>query len=139
MSTQTWIIDLSAEECADLLAASSLGRLGVVVEGRPEIFPVNHVYDRDRACVVFPTNARTKLRAALTWPWVSFEVDGIDPGEAGGWSVLVVGRAEEVTEPEEIARAAEQRHVLWRAGENVRWIRIVPATVTGRRISAVTR
>jgi hypothetical protein len=42
-----------------------------------------------------------------------------------------------VTDPEEIARVSARRHVLWRSGETVRWVRIVPSKVTGRRISAV--
>ena len=112
----TYLIDLDAEDCADLLAASTLGRLGVVVEGRPEIFPVNHVYDRDSGCIWFPTNARTKLRAALDWPWVAFEVDGVDPDGDGGWSVAVVGKAEVVTDPGEVARAARERNMGGPAG-----------------------
>ena len=139
MATQTWLIHLSADDCADLLAASTLGRLGVVIDGRPEIFPVNHVYDRDTGTVAFPTNDRTKLHAALDWPFVAYEVDGVEPGDEGGWSVAVVGRAEEITDPGVIARLSRERHVLWRPGETSRWIRIVPEKVTGRRISAVVR
>lgn len=139
MATQTWLIHLSADDCADLLAASTLGRLGVVIDGRPEIFPVNHVYDRDTGTVAFPTNDRTKLHAALDWPFVAFEVDGVEPDDESGWSVALVGRAEEITDPGDIARLSRERHVLWRPGETSRWIRIVPEKVTGRRISAVVR
>jgi nitroimidazol reductase NimA-like FMN-containing flavoprotein (pyridoxamine 5'-phosphate oxidase superfamily) len=136
---QTWLIDVSAGECADLLATSTVGRLAVVTSGRPEIFPVNHVYDHPSGCVVFPTKAGTKLHAALDWPWVAFEVDGLDPSGDGGWSVLVVGRAEEITDADEVARSARARAVLWAAGPGVHWVRIVPSKVTGRRISAVIR
>jgi uncharacterized protein len=86
-----------------------------------------------------PTKAGTKLRAALDWPWVAFEVDGLDPDGGGGWSVLVVGRAEEVTDSDLVARAAAARQVLWAAGRGTHWIRIVPWEVAGRRISAVVR
>ena len=113
MSVMTVLVDIDPLECADLLAASTFGRLGVIVEGRPEIFPVNHVYDRQTGCVAFPTNARTKLHAALDWPWVAFEVDGVQPDGRGGWSVLVVGSAEVITDPEDIARlAADRRRCL---------------------------
>jgi nitroimidazol reductase NimA-like FMN-containing flavoprotein (pyridoxamine 5'-phosphate oxidase superfamily) len=131
----TYVVEIPPDECAVLLASSSLGRLGVVVSGRPEIFPVNHVYDRESGCIVFPTTDGTKQRAALDWPWVAFEVDGDQPEGGAAWSVLVVGRAEELTDPDEIARLAGQRHVLWRAGSGVSWLRIVPSNVTGRRIS----
>lgn len=136
---QTLLIEIPAEECAERLASSELGRLGVVASGRPEIFPVNHVYDRESGCVVFPTKSGTKLFAALDWPWVAFEVDGLEPDGDGGWSVLVVGRAEEVTDPSEIERIAPTRRVLWAAGSGTRWVRIVPSKVTGRQISAVVR
>lgn len=136
MTVRTWHIDMTREECEALLAASPLGRLGVVVDGRPEIFPVNHVFDPRSGCVVFPTNRRTKLAAALDWPWVAYEVDGIEPDDTGGWSVAIVGRAEVVTDPLEIARIRPLRRVMWAAGRDVLWIRIVPSKMTGRRISA---
>jgi hypothetical protein len=136
MTALTYLVDIGPDGCADLLASSTLGRLGVFVDGRPEIFPVNHVYDRPSDAVVFPTNSRTKLRAALNWPWVAFEVDGVDSDDGSGWSVLVVGRAEEITDPDVIARVSSQRHIPWAAGEFARWIRIVPTKVTGRRICA---
>jgi len=139
MTVQTWLIDITPEECEDLLAASSLGRLGVVIDGRPEIFPVNHVLDRTTGTVAFPTNTGTKLHAALHWPFVAYEVDGIAPDGESGWSVLVVGRAEEITDRDEIERLSRQRHVLWRPGETSRWLRIVPDKVSGRRISAAVR
>jgi uncharacterized protein len=137
VTVQTWLVDLSVEQCEDLLARSPLGRLGVIVDGRPEIFPVSHVFDRTGRCVAFPTNERTKLHAARNWPWVAFEVDGLEADGEGGWSVLVVGRAEEITEPEEIERLSSMRRAHWRSGDAVRWIRIVPSKTTGRRIRAV--
>jgi uncharacterized protein len=136
MSVMTYLVDIHPDACADLLASSTLGRLGVIVDGRPEIFPVNHVYDRQTGCVAFPTNGRTKLHAALDWPWVAFEVDGLERDGGAGWSVLVVGRAETITDPEDITRVAQNRHVLWAGGEAVTWIRIVPSKMTGRRICA---
>ncbi len=139
MAALTYLVDIGPDGCADLLASCTLGRLGVIVDGRPEIFPVNHVYDRPSGFVVFPTNTRTKLHAALNWPWVAFEVDGLEPDEGGGWSVLVVGRAEEITDPVVIARVASQRHIPWAAGDGARWVRIVPSKVTGRRICAAER
>lgn len=139
MTVRTWLIDIAAEECEELLTRATLGRLGVIVDGRPEIFPVNHVFDLQTRCVAFPTNARTKLHAALDWPWVAYEVDGVEADDAGGWSVLVVGRAEEITDPADIARLEALRHVLWRSGHPMHWLRLVPSKMTGRRISATVR
>jgi nitroimidazol reductase NimA-like FMN-containing flavoprotein (pyridoxamine 5'-phosphate oxidase superfamily) len=139
MSPQTWLLYLTDEGCARLLATSTMGRLAVIVDGHPEIFPVNHVLDDLSGCVVFPTTAGTKLHAALDWPSVAFEVDGVEAAGAEGWSVLVIGRAEEITDAGEMAGVAARREVLWAAGEAARWIRIVPTKVTGRRIGAAGR
>jgi nitroimidazol reductase NimA-like FMN-containing flavoprotein (pyridoxamine 5'-phosphate oxidase superfamily) len=139
MTVRTWELDIAPSECVELLAGTPMGRLGVIVDGRPEIFPVNHVYDRETDCVVFPTNERTKLHAALDWPWVAYEIDGVEPGDGGGWSVSLVGRAEEITDLAEIQRNAKNRHVLWAAGNTAHWMRIVPNKMTGRRISAVVK
>lgn len=132
----TYVVDMHPHDCAQLLASSSLGRLGVVVAGRPQIFPVNHVYDHVRGCVTFPTCDGAKLHAALDWPWVAYEVDGVAADGEAGWSVLVVGRAEEITDEDEIDRLARRRKVPWRAGPGVTWLRIVPTEVSGRRICA---
>lgn len=133
MTIGTWLVDLSEEACVKLLTEADLGRLAVMVDGRPEIFPVNHVFDEVDGYVTFPTNANTKLHAALHWPYVAFEVDGMD--DISGWSVLVVGAAEEITDPDVIARVAARRNTVWRAGAFMHWLRIVPEKITGRRIS----
>jgi len=134
MTTLTWVLAITDAECDAYLAESNLGRLGVIVDGKPEIFPVNHVFDRENRCVAFPTNAMTKLHAALSWPYVAFEIDAMNSAEASGWSVLVVGRAEEIDDAAEISRLSAQRTAVWRSDERVHWIRIVPEKITGRRI-----
>lgn len=137
MAIHTWRVEIAPEDCAELLAGAVLGRLGVIVDGRPEIFPVNHVYDESTGSIVFPTNERTKWRAALAWPWVAFEVDGMDADRASGWSVAVVGRVEEVEDPAEVARLARRRTVAWMGGcdPTTHWMRIVPVKTTGWRIT----
>ena len=134
MKITTWIVAITPEECEQLLAASSLGRIAVVVDGRPQILPVNHVFDRENRSVAFPTNAGTKLHAALNWPFVAFEIDAMNETDPSGWSVLVVGHAEELTDKDEIAQLSSQRAAVWRTSEHEHWIRIIPDTITGRRI-----
>lgn len=127
------LIHMDREECEERLASARLGRLGVLVDGRPEIFPVLHAFDRSNGTIVFETNERTKLNAALQWPWVAYQVDALEAEDGSkGWSVLVVGRAEEITEPAEIEHVASLGP-LWSTSDQVRWIRIVPDKVTGRR------
>ena len=133
------LIALDPEDCADLLASAPLGRLAVVVDGRPEVFPVNHVYDRASGCVAFASQPGTKLDAALRGSWVAFEADGVSADGSRGWSVLVVGRAEVIDAPETIARMDQGRDRLWRTVGNARWVRVVPSKMTGRRICAADR
>jgi nitroimidazol reductase NimA-like FMN-containing flavoprotein (pyridoxamine 5'-phosphate oxidase superfamily) len=137
VAIQTWRIEITPEECAALLDGAALGRLGVIVAGRPEIFPVHHVYDASTGTIVFPTNERTKWRAALDWPWVAFEVDGMDADRTGGWSVAVVGRAEELTDGAEIARLAQRRAAPWGGGRGPGppRLRLGASTVTGWRVA----
>ncbi len=132
----TWLEHLSDADCRERLAAATLGRISVMVDGHPEIFPVNHVYDRSLG-VTFPTNARTKLHAALEWPWICFEIDGLEPSGNGGWSVLVVGRALEVTDATTCEDLALRRTVRWGTAPDLRWLQIKATKVTGRRISHV--
>lgn len=67
----------------------------------------------------------------------AFEVDHIDDAPSQGWSVLVFGRAEYVTDP------AAARHLVgaarsapWAGGDRELRVRIAPERVTGRRIGA---
>jgi hypothetical protein len=71
--------------------------------------------------------------------WVAFEADGVAADGSRGWSVLVVGHAEEVDDAELIARLSTGRERLWRTGGTARWVRIMPSKVTGRRLCAVDR
>jgi len=134
VTTQTWLIHLNPGECALRLAESTLGRLGVIVSGRPEVFPVNYVIDAASGCVAFPTQPGTKLASALDWPWVGFEIDGVEHDE--GWSVMIVGRAEEISDPHVVERLRSYQRVGWRKSDSDRWLRVVPTKVSGRRIRA---
>jgi uncharacterized protein len=66
---------------------------------------------------------------------VAFEVDGTDAATRTGWSVVVRGEAVEVTDPAELARLRGLPLYPWAPGAKSRYVRILPALVTGRRIS----
>ena len=85
---------LSTTRCWELLRESVVGRLAVTVDGGPDIFPVNPVVDH--GTIVFRTSAGTKLAAAKGRD-VAFEVDGYDISTAQAWSVVVKGRAHEIS------------------------------------------
>jgi nitroimidazol reductase NimA-like FMN-containing flavoprotein (pyridoxamine 5'-phosphate oxidase superfamily) len=109
-----------------------VGRIGVLNDSAAEIYPVNHAVDRQT--VVFRTDPGTKLRGLLRSPAVCFEVDGVDPEDGTGWSVLVKGRAVQIRDADELRAADRLQLQPWTLGDKVHWIRILPAEVTGRRI-----
>jgi uncharacterized protein len=121
---------LSVNECWELLRDSVVGRLAVIVDGSPDIFPVNPVVDH--GTIVFRTTAGTKL-AGTKGRDVAFEVDGYDAGTARAWSVVVKGRAQEIWEVDEILRALRLPLYPWQPGRKPRFVRIETANVTGRR------
>lgn len=129
--------ELSAEACWELLRADGVGRLAVVVDGAPEIFPVNYVVDR--ATLVFRSGTGTKVSAAVPGTPVAFEIDGHDPSAATAWSVVVKGRAEAVRPGHELMEALRLPLFPWQEGTKERFLRIVPATVTGRRFTMADR
>jgi uncharacterized protein len=129
---RTWLEHLTPNECWELLAASPVGRIGVLNDSAPEIYPLNHVVDRQT--IVFRTDPGSKLRGLLRSPAVCYQVDGIDARDATGWSVLVKGRAIELHDVDEVRAVAALPLRYWTLGDKSHWVRIVPEQVTGRRI-----
>ncbi len=99
---RTWLELLAVEECWRLVEAEEIGRVAVLVDGIPEIYPVNHAVD-DHS-IIFRRDPGSELRGIVRSPMVCFEVDAIDPATQRGWSVMVKGRATELAAPTEIAR-----------------------------------
>jgi nitroimidazol reductase NimA-like FMN-containing flavoprotein (pyridoxamine 5'-phosphate oxidase superfamily) len=115
------------QESRELLETQAVGRLAVVVDDRPEIFPVN--YRIEGKSIIVETNAGPKLLGALTGR-VAFEVDAVDVSTQWGWSVVAHGSA--TVEPLDDATDAS-RPGPW-AGPKGFEIRIDVASVTGRRL-----
>jgi nitroimidazol reductase NimA-like FMN-containing flavoprotein (pyridoxamine 5'-phosphate oxidase superfamily) len=110
-----------------------VGRLAVVVDGRPEVYPVN--YAVDHGTVVFRTAAGTKLAAAMESGYVAFEADGLDRSAGEAWSVLVKGRAEEIRDVEALIDAVELPLRPWQGSPKHRFVRVVADEVSGRRFA----
>jgi nitroimidazol reductase NimA-like FMN-containing flavoprotein (pyridoxamine 5'-phosphate oxidase superfamily) len=131
---RTGVEIIEREECLRLLGREVIGRIGFVDRGQPEVLPVNYVLDGED--VVFRTAEGTKLRT-LGRAAVVFEVDRVDPADRSGWSVVVHGVAEQITVFDRVelrARAAALPIDPWAPGEKPHLVRIVPRTITGRRV-----
>ena len=121
---------LDSSQCWALLRDSPFGRLGVIVDGRPEIFPVNHLVDH--GSILFRSAAGTKVAASVGQP-VVFEIDGYDPTEAHAWSVMVSGVARRVTDTDDLIDVMQAPLHPWHQGSKPHFVRIVTESVTGRR------
>ena len=126
---------LGYDECLQLLARAPIGRIAVhVAETAPTILPINYEFDEHN--IVFRTETSSVLHRAHRHT-VAFEIDGINRLSHQGWSVLVVGTVEEVTDRSELAALATLPLVPWAPGPKPRWMRIHPDTITGRSIPLV--
>jgi nitroimidazol reductase NimA-like FMN-containing flavoprotein (pyridoxamine 5'-phosphate oxidase superfamily) len=124
---------LNRTECLNMLALAQVGRVGFVVDGQPEILPVNYALDGDT--VLFRTDEGSVLNR-VSMANVAFEVDSIDESTQAGWSVLVRGRGEciaDVVDPTS-ERIRRLTLITWAPGERDRWFTIRPTSITGRRL-----
>ncbi len=124
---------LSEADCRALLESNHLGRIAVLFDGAPVIFPVNYVYSQGR--VGIRTDPGTKLVGAAQGP-VAFEIDAVDEGSRTGWSVLVKGTGYDVTDSVDLVSVHVRRFPVdtWVPGAKSRWIRIEPGSITGRKV-----
>jgi len=130
---RTRIEVLDRDRCMELLAAGSVGRVAVIAGHEPVIFPVNYAMYEGR--IVFRTAPGSKLQAVDWGTRASFEIDELDPVAREGWSVVAVGRADEVCSAREVALVAEATGLeTWATGEHDHWVTVVPERLTGRRV-----
>jgi uncharacterized protein len=129
------VLVLSREDCLHLLASNNFGRLAVATDS-PVIRPVNYVFDEPSQSVVFRTADGSKFHALLVNGKAAFEIDGIEQSSRTGWSVIIVGVTEEITNPSELRRLEHLELDTWTPGRKAHWMRIRAWTVTGRRIAA---
>jgi nitroimidazol reductase NimA-like FMN-containing flavoprotein (pyridoxamine 5'-phosphate oxidase superfamily) len=120
------------EECLELLRTRGFGRVGLEMGDHPEILPVNYAVLGDD--VVFRTDPGAKLSAAVLKRKVAFEVDQTQPFSHEGWSVLVVGHAEEVRDRVTLDDVNRLPLRPWVDGVRDQVVRIRAEQVTGRRI-----
>lgn len=116
------------EECRRRLRAGGVGRIamrGEHPEDAPELRPVNFALRDDR--LVIRTGDGTILTAARRGEAASFEIDGIDPFEHTGWSVIVAGRLGELAAGDVSLRA-------WASGRKENLVGLSLERVTGMRI-----
>lgn len=124
---------MSRDEALACVADARVSRIAFPGVGGPDILPVNHVV-LDGA-IFFRTGAGSKLGAAAAGSRVAVETDDYETDRRSGWSVVVRGPAEIVTDEGQLERLHALDFEPWALPDTrTFWIRIAPEEVTGRRL-----
>lgn len=124
---------LTTKQCWKLLSDTSVGRLAVTVDGKPDVFPVN--YKIDGESLLFRTGAGTKINAINENASVAFEADAVSAEFGLAWSVVVKGNAEIVPADNNELNTTTHGLFPWQGVGKSHLIRIVPENITGRRFT----
>lgn len=125
---------LSEAECLALLGTQATGRIVFVdTEGQPIALPVNYVLCE--RTIAFRSDPGAKVTGA-TRQAVAFEIDGIDPLYHEGWSVVVKGTGEDITDATDAwsQKIRAEAPAPWATGDHSRWMVISDPSFSGRRI-----
>jgi nitroimidazol reductase NimA-like FMN-containing flavoprotein (pyridoxamine 5'-phosphate oxidase superfamily) len=122
---------LSIDQCWAMLDTETVGRVALIVDGHPEIFPVNFVLQR--RSIVFRTAGGTKLWAAMTSKPMAFEIDGYDARDEAAWSVVARGESEVIENQEDKDQVDALFLEPWQPGDKDNYVRLRPQAMTGRR------
>jgi uncharacterized protein len=124
---------LDPDDCWSLLGHTTVGRLAVIVDGHPDVFPVNFTVDNQT--LVFRTGSGTKQQAIEADAVVAVEADAVSAEFGLAWSVVVKGRAEETTPTGPAMDEIHRSLFPWQGVGQDHLFRVVPQSVTGRRFS----
>jgi len=118
-----------------LLRDHHFGRLAFMdsVGVMPLIIPVNYLLQDDM--VFFRSDAGSKLAAAIRGTPVAFEVDGVDKQHQFGWSVVVRGQANQVSDETQLAQLRQTPLLAWAPRAEPHYVRVTASMLNGRRIS----
>lgn len=126
---------LNLDECLLRIASRPMGRVAFQDKGEVIVLPVNHVIDE--STIAFRTRWDSTLAAAVNHESVTFQVDHYDPLRHTGWSVLVRGAADTVSDPAVCARFEELLDVPWEGHpEETFWTAIRLQEVSGRELAS---
>ncbi|MEW1793611.1 helix-turn-helix domain-containing protein [Streptomyces niveus] len=126
------LMRLTERECWDRLGTHGVGRLGLRGDTAPVIVPVNFLVDG--RTVVYRTRPESVGAVGAGTP-LAFEADHLDEERMRGWSVLLTGTAEHITDPtttDTLTNRSGSRP--WAGGSRPLWIRLLPEEISGRVI-----
>jgi len=124
------VVDLDREESLRLLAAQKGGRLAFLSDEGPKIMPMNFTLAGER--IVFRTLAHRVVARAVDTA-VAFEVDDIDDFLEAGWSVVVTGPAQLLSEAE-LAALGGDAPSPYSEGPRTLFVAVAVEQVSGRQL-----
>jgi nitroimidazol reductase NimA-like FMN-containing flavoprotein (pyridoxamine 5'-phosphate oxidase superfamily) len=128
---------LNEEECFELLAVATVGRLGFVRDGRVQVIPVNYLMNgRDIVVRTLQDGILSVLPGAESdaAAEVAFEVDHIDGVGGYGWSVLTNGSLEVMPEAEAAELSGLERVRPWPDAARSLTLRFDVRDISGRHV-----
>lgn len=127
------LVALDATESLRLLTNHEVGRVVYTDGGLPAVTPVNYAYDDGH--VFLRTSETTRLARKAPRTIVAFEVDEVDRSARRGWSVVVTGPCEPVTDEAKLAHIETLGLAPWTSGEHKVVLEIATTLVTGYQIA----
>jgi nitroimidazol reductase NimA-like FMN-containing flavoprotein (pyridoxamine 5'-phosphate oxidase superfamily) len=122
------MVELSTEECWDLLEDEQFGRLAYRLVDEVHLVPINYV--TDGTSLLFRTGSGNKLLAAALHSDVALEIDWHD--DLSAWSVVARGRLRRLGE-DEAARVDALPLQPWVETLKFDVVELAAEVVTGRR------
>lgn len=125
--------DLAEAECVDLLRSHRVGRLALTTPGGLRIYPVN--YAVHGSSLVVRTLPYGEVAQHASDAAVAFSVDELDEDLRSGWTVLAVGTARRVEDPEAVATIRRKGDPgPWAEGQRTLYLSLAWDQLTGRRL-----
>ncbi|MEX0428427.1 pyridoxamine 5'-phosphate oxidase family protein [Nocardioides sp. DS6] len=125
--------ELTVEESWKLAATSRLSRIGWNGPTGPVVIPVNHVISD--GAVWIRTGAHSAMAEQVDESAIALLIDDLDPDTHLGWSVQFKGRAEICYHEDQVPEHVRTQRT-WPGGARPLWVRLTPADVNGRRLTA---
>ena len=126
---------LTRDECLQLMASVSVGRIIYTRQALPAVDLVNFAFDNGD--IIIKTDHSGNLATATRRAVVAFEADCLDFARQAGWTVTAIGQSHEVTDADEISRLVRIGLNSWTPGDREHFIRISPGILNGRRLFAL--
>jgi len=124
-------VELERDQCLELFGRAPIARVVLSIKCLPVALPVNVALMGED--VIFSTDSGSKLTAAVEGQVVSVEADDVDFMYRTGWSVLITGVAELVSEPMAV-EWARSRLQAWAPGSHPFLVKVPSTLISGRRL-----